>query len=178
MAGRTHAVGVVASAVLAGTLAATLAGCGGSSTPAAGASPSLPTVTPCPSVTAAAAPWPRGVPADLPKPPGAVVRSQQTTAAHVHVVRLSTPLSLRDSVLFVLRRLPKAGYVLGHGDAEPDEADVPFARGDLRGQLKLTAVSACRTDWLLATVAAGASSGTSPLLSPNPSESPSSLPFH
>lgn len=162
---------VVAGALLTGA-------CSGSSV-AAPAVTVRPTPTACPSPTGGpVTPWPRGVPADLPMPPGAVVSSQETTSAHVHVVRFSTPLSLRDSVLFVVERLPRAGYVLGHGDAELSEADVPFVRGSLRGQLKLTGVSACETEWLLATVDADTSSGTSPLLSPNASESPSSLPFH
>jgi len=40
--------------------------------------------------------------------------------------------------------------VLGTGDAEAEEADIPFSRGPLRGRLKLSVTGACTIDGLLA----------------------------
>jgi len=95
----------------------------------------------------------------------------------VHIVKFTTPTSLRESVLFVVRKLPKAGYVLGRGDAEATEADAPFVHGDTRGLVRMLEVGTCQTLWLLATVDASSQSN-SPLLTPHtPSGSPSPLPF-
>jgi hypothetical protein len=94
--------------------------------------------------------------------------------AQLTVVRLTSPISLRDGVLFVLSAFPKAGFLLGRGDAEFNQADAPFARGALFGQVRINGLGTCLTQWL---VAIGAPArGTSPLL-PAPSASASPLPF-
>jgi hypothetical protein len=90
----------------------------------------------------------------------------------------TTPISLRESVLFVVEAMPAAGYTLARGDAENTEADAPFVKGDLRGVLRMIAVEPCRTDWLMALstgVPSGAPGGGSPLLPPRADASP--LPF-
>lgn len=92
------------------------------------------------------------------------------------IVQFETPLSLREAVLFVLGELPKAGYTLGRGDAEVNQADAPFARAGMFGQIRINGTAACNTTWLVAVGAAQNSSATSPLL-PAPSNSPSPLPF-
>lgn len=170
-----------AVAALSVAVAAVATGCGGSSAPAAAPATSSvsPTVSPCPTPSDGKdEQWPAQVPRDLPKPPHLTIVSQQTTSDGVHLVRFSTPMSLRESVLFVVNRLPRAGYVLGRGDAEASEADAPFVHGEVRGLLKMVATLPCRTDWLLATVHTGSTASNSPLLSPSPSSSPSPLPFH
>jgi hypothetical protein len=90
------------------------------------------------------------------------------------VVQFTAPISLREAVLFVLGEFPKKGFLLGRGDAELNQADAPFARQGFFGQVRITGVSACSTQWLVAVGAARG--GTSPLLPP-PSGSPSPLPF-
>lgn len=101
-----------------------------------------------------------------------------TTASTGPVVtRFTTATDLRSSVLFVLKALPKAGFTLGRGDTESSEADAPFVRGDLRGVMKMRAVSPCVTDWLVA-VTKVADTSNSPLLpTPSPSQSLGPLPF-
>jgi hypothetical protein len=89
-------------------------------------------------------------------------------------VQFTTALSLRESVLFVLEKFPKAGFTLGRGDAELNQADAPFARAGFFGQVRISGQGPCSTLWLVAVGAAHA--GTSPLL-PAPSASPSPLPF-
>src|SRR5207248_1949358 len=78
-------------------------------------------------------PWPAALPRDLPKPLHARIQQATTTTDGVHIIKFTTQTSLRDGVLFVVRRLPKAGYVLGRGDAEASEADAPFVHGNTRG---------------------------------------------
>lgn len=76
--------------------------------------------------------------------------------AGLKVVQFSAPISLRQAVLFVLKELPPAGYVLARGDSEAFEADAPFAGSGVRGLLRIDAHSACVITGLLAIVAQGA----------------------
>jgi hypothetical protein len=171
--------------VVAAVLA--LAGCTSSSTPEAAptsAAPSptaappmvsrLPTCTPAPAV---AYTWPKPVPADLPKLPGVTLGQTKQTADGLTVVRFSTATSLREGVLFIVKRLPAAGYVLGRGDAEATEADAPFNKGDLRGVLRGISREACSTEWLLAVTRRSQNGTGNPLLPMRPGVSPSPLPF-
>lgn len=160
-------------------MATACSGSGDAASPAATApvqsfSPPPPCATPAhPTPTK----WPAQVPADLPKPSNAKIESQTTASDGVHIVKFTTPTSLRDSVLFVVHKLPKAGYVLGRGDAEATEADAPFVHGNIRGLVRMLGVAPCQTLWLLATVDS-TSAGNSPLLAPHtPTASPSPLPF-
>jgi hypothetical protein len=172
--------GAIAAALAVVVLAA---GCGGGSGKQTGSAPRQPAVTtppPCPVPSNAHEPqWPATVPADLPKPPHATITDSTTTTDGVHITKFTTPSSLRDGILFVVGKLPKAGYQLGRGDAEVTEADAPFVHGDIRGMVRMLATEPCKTLWLLATVkSSGASTGGSPLLpSRSPSSSPSPLPF-
>jgi hypothetical protein len=168
-------------AVTAAAAAVSLTGCGGSGPTAAQTPPPAavtPTASSCPSpTTAAKTSWPAYLPADLPRPPHAHVQRQQTANGGVHVLQFTTPTSLRESVLFVVNSYPKAGYVLGRGDAEATEADAPFVHGSVRGLVRMISTSVCETTWLLATVDTQGTNN-SPLLPPHtPSGTPSPLPF-
>jgi hypothetical protein len=122
--------------------------------------------------------WPKPVPPDLPKLPGATLGETKQTKDGLTIVRFSTASSLRDGVLFIVRNLPPAGFVLGRGDAEPAEADAPFNKGDLRGVLRGVAREACATEWLLAVTRGRPGGGTgNPLLPSHTGPSPSPLPF-
>jgi hypothetical protein len=168
--------------VLAALAALALASACSSSSSSAGPAPTasappLPTAASCSVAAKPHFAWPKAVPADLPQPPSSVFRSVSTSADGVTVVRLSSGISLQQSVLFVLNEVQKAGYTLGRGDAEPAEADAPFGKGTVRGIYKMVTVDQCSTDWLIAVAPARFNSG-SPLLpkaSPGPSSSP--LPF-
>ena len=134
-----------------------------------------PTCAPAPATDFA---WPTEVPKDLPEPPGAKLTDVQERSDGLTVVMFSTPTSLRQSVLFIIEALPAAGYTLARGDAENTEADAPFVKGNLRGVLRMIAVEACRTDWLMAITTgapAGAPGGGNPILPPRADASP--LPF-
>jgi hypothetical protein len=159
-----------------------MSGCGGSSSAPRQAQPTF-SVSPCPSTGGTVdTKWPASLPSDLPKPDDAtIVPPVQNTADGVHIVKFTTPTSLREGVLWVVDKLPKAGYLLGRGDAEASEADAPFANAGnhVRGLYRLFATEQCKTLWLLATVDTTlTTNGGSPLLPPHsPSGSPSPLPF-
>jgi hypothetical protein len=175
-----HRAGAVVAAV---TVALLAAGCSSGSEKQAVPNPpprQTFSATPCPSPSnAKPTQWPAAVPADLPKPPYATVTESTTTSDGVRITKFTTPMSLRESVLFVVEKLPKAGYVLGRGDAEVTEADAPFVHGEIRGLVRMLATQPCSTLWLLATVkSTSPGTGGSPLLpTHSPSGSPSPLPF-
>jgi hypothetical protein len=154
-----------------------------SAEPQASASPSAapaavnarPTCAPAPAKPYA---WPKPVPADLPRLPGGILGETKQTKDGLTIVRFRTQTSLRDGVLFILKNLPPAGYVLGRGDAEQTEADAPFNKGPLRGVLRGISTELCKTEWLLAVTDKQLGAGTgSPLLPARPGVSPSPLPF-
>ena len=139
------------SAPIGAVLMLSLLACGGGSRHPAGQSTATETASPCPRVTTALPDWPRGIPADIPRPPGMHIVKTGTASQHAVTVFIDTALSLRESQLLLVREVPKAGYVLGRGDTEEDEADISFrkiASGHaISAAIKVTAVAACRTTW-------------------------------
>ena len=121
----------------------------------------------------------RSVPFGLPMPENITPVDTSVTTDGIQVVKFTTPSSLREAVIFIVDRYPKAGYVIGRGDAEATEADAPFVKSSVRGLARLAALQPCQTLWLIASVAtSGKGGGTSPLLSPHPTSSQTSaLPF-
>jgi hypothetical protein len=164
----------------AAALLLALAGCSGGSPSAAPTtvpSTGQATATKCPTAAAATFDWPAGIPRNFPKPPGGQLVNVRSGDNGLRIVRLTTPLALREGILFVLKELPRAGYGLGRGDAEAREADAPFQSGDVRGVVRLVATGApCQTTWLVAVVRVGAAANAPFVPFPHPSASPS-LPF-
>jgi hypothetical protein len=120
--------------------------------------------------------WPADFPQALPKPPDSTAAVPVKSAlTGLKIVRFSTRTSLRQGVLFLIKAMPKAGFALGRGDAEPTEADAPWVYANLRGTYRMAARTDCETLWLVAVARQGVL-GTSPLL-PTPTGSPSPLPF-
>jgi hypothetical protein len=149
---------------------------------AAAPTPTTSVVAPSPSPLPTCAPvkptsytWPKQIPQDLPRIPGATIESSKTTTDGLFIVLFSTQTSLRDGVLFIVRKLPAAGFQLGRGDAELTEADAPFNKGNVRGVLRGASIGICETKWVLA-VAHNVGTGT-PLLPAHTGPSPSPLPF-
>jgi hypothetical protein len=142
-------------------------------TPSYDAPPVSPLPT-CAPAKPAAYKWPKQIPQELPRLPGATIESSRTTSDGLFIVLFSTQASLRDGVLFIVKQLPAAGFQLGRGDAEQTEADAPFNKGDLRGVLRGAAIGVCETKWVLAVAR---TTRTSPLLPTHTGPSPSPLPF-
>ena len=177
----------VVPVALATVVLSAVAGCGsGGSSPSAAGSPKPITTSACPTPAPTASPASpaltkvlRNVPFGLPMPDNITPVDTQKTAEGIQVVKFTTPSSLRDAVIFMVEKYPKAGYVVGRGDAEATEADAPFVKGSLRGLTRVAALQTCQTLWLIASVATKTNGGsTSPLLSPHPTSSQTSaLPF-
>jgi len=99
--------------------------------------------------------WPKDVPDVVPRPPGLKVQKvDPRTQGNVTQVRADVPMSLRDSLLWIVREFPKNGFVLGRGDAEQTEVDAPFQRSEaLRGLVRVFVTQEkCSTFWLYAVV--------------------------
>ena len=127
--------------------------------PGAAPSPTAPSPTvsgqQCPAAKAAADDgWPDDVPGIVPRPAGIKVARVDRTQGNVTQVRSTVPMSIHDSLLWIVREFPKAGFTLGRGDAEASEVDAPFQRGEaLRGLVRVFATSQqCETLWLYAVV--------------------------
>jgi len=176
-------VRLAAATAVALVSVAGLTGCNGGSKPQAQPAPtqSLYTPPPCPTpAKAIQTKWPAFLPADLPKPANAAIMKGgvSRTSDGVNIVRFTTQTSLRESVLFIVQKYPRAGYTLGRGDAESTEADAPFVHGDIRGVTRISQLAQCQTLWLTATVNVKNNLGNTPILpSRTPSSSPSPLPF-
>ncbi|HVU71905.1 MAG TPA: hypothetical protein VHE83_02985 [Mycobacteriales bacterium] len=148
-------------AALCVAAAASLTACGSSTQAPPAVTPTL--ASACPTVSVAPVDWPKILPADLPKPPGAVLTGE-TVQNNVVYLRFNTSSSLREGLLYMLRELPKAGYTIGRGDAEVTEADVPFTNPAVIAALRLTVAGTCATSWILAVGRRAASTG---VLQPN-----------
>ena len=117
------------------------------------------------------------MPQDFPKLPGTTLGSTRRTPDGLTVVQFRTAASLRQGVLFAVQALPKAGFALGRGDAEANQADAPFTRGTVTGLLRGNAVQACATEWLLAVTKTKSRGTGNPLLPAPPGVTPAPLPF-
>jgi hypothetical protein len=108
----------------------------------------------CPQPPPSKEQWPKQVPEFVPKPPGLKIDQVDTSKENVVQVKSTVPLGMTDSVRFIVREFPRAGFTLGRGDAERTEADAPFQRGPgLRGLVRVFATNQqCRTIWLYAVV--------------------------
>lgn len=152
---------------VAGVLAAAgvLSGCRSTPAPTAHKAPraAWPTEAATSSSTATAAepscPPEAGSPQALPQqasgfplPPGTTLLKSSEVAGgnDVVAVRLRVPLSFHASVKFFLEKLPEHGFVLGTGDSEAEEADIPATRGDEHLTLKVRALpDPCQSEAVL-----------------------------
>ena len=98
--------------------------------------------------------WPEDVPSVVPRPDGIKVERVDRTQGNVTQVRSMVPMSIRDSLLWIVREFPKNGFTLGRGDAEATEVDAPFQRGEaLRGLVRVFVTQEkCQTFWVYAVV--------------------------
>lgn len=116
-------------------------------------SPSLPPLASCPTPTRDGSAFPPGEPSRLPHPAFATsATAVPVEVAGVQLLKFTTAMSLRDAVIFVTEQFPEAGWVIGDGDAEGHEADVPFSKGTVHGKLRLSGLAPCTTTWLVQTV--------------------------
>jgi hypothetical protein len=84
----------------------------------------------------------------MPAPDGLHIESVQQKPNMV--IRFSVPDDFHNTVRYLLEALPKAGFTLGTGDSESEEADIPFSRGDVHATMKINDTGHCVTGGLLA----------------------------
>jgi hypothetical protein len=169
---------------MAATAAALLSGCAAGSTRPPPPAPSPTSVNAnqqhsapaCPPARGPAASWPTGFPKDFPTLPSLSLGTVENNPSGIKIAEWSSPVDLRSAVLFAVQALPKAGFVIGRGDAELYEADIPFARANVRGLLRIDAASECSVYGFLA-VEQISPGGPVTLLPPHHGTSPSPLPF-
>ena len=86
---------------------------------------------------------PRALPARFPLPAGAAIGAYGSLRAGELVLTGAIPGDLGSAATFLRTKLAAQGYRVGSGDAEPGEAEAPFARRGLRGKWKLNEIVAC-----------------------------------
>jgi hypothetical protein len=84
----------------------------------------------------------------MPAPGGLHIESVQQEPNMV--IRFSVPDDFHNTVRYLLEALPKAGFTLGTGDSESEEADIPFSHGDVHATMKINDAGHCVTGGLLA----------------------------
>ena len=99
---------------------------------------------------------PVAVPADFaphfPLPPGMKLsQANMLKAPYVHRVIGYAPLSLQDSIRYIVEEFPKAGYAAGRSDEEPGEAELGFAGNGWNGSFQVLALQDCpdATMWIV-----------------------------
>jgi hypothetical protein len=101
----------------------------------------------CPPAKGSAV-WPKQAPKKLPVPAGLRVVSVQEKPNVV--IRFTVPDDFHNTVRYLLAALPKAGFTLGTGDSEAEEADIPFAGAGVHASIKINDKGPCMTGGLLA----------------------------
>lgn len=93
---------------------------------------------------------------NFPVPPGLLLSKFQMLESNQNYMQLVAyvPLSLNESVRFVLDRLPAAGYSLGAGDSEHGEADTTFNGNGWHGGLRIATLFDCplATEWVIVVI--------------------------
>lgn len=145
---------LAAAAALGVAAAAALAGCSSSKQTASGADSTPDRTSEVVSTDATCDPagasdsWPSIVPSGLPRPDGMHVVSVQRKPNVV--IRFTVPQDFHATVRYLLDAIPAAGFTLGTGDSEAEEADIPLSRGAEHASIKVNDAGNCQTDGLLA----------------------------
>jgi hypothetical protein len=83
------------------------------------------------------------LPPSLPLPDGTVLTAARRPQPHFLVVSGMEPLEIGAAAAFINSALPRAGYVLGHGDAESNEAETAFSGHGLTGYVRVRTHVGC-----------------------------------
>ena len=129
---RTPIIGLLIATAL-------LVSCAGGEQATAGAAASMPACAP----SEAAISSPPALPATLPLPPGTVLNLVHESSAGATIIFGVIPLSLSDAAGFFVDQIPRAGFELGPGDAEQDEAEAVFSGPGVDGQWKVHSILDC-----------------------------------
>jgi hypothetical protein len=76
-------------------------------------------------------------------PPGTTLTSRTSLPQGQMLVTGVIPRQFRNAVDYYVNDLPAAGYRLGAGDAEMDEAEAVFLGASVRGKWKVNGIANC-----------------------------------
>jgi hypothetical protein len=127
--------------VVAAALPVLAVGCGGDGDTAA--TPTAKSGLPSCAKAGAAVERPSELADDLPLPPGTVITSSEGSTATQLVIGGVIPRDIRGAATFFADELPAAGYPLGEGDSEPDEAESTFSGKGYQGKWKVNGILNC-----------------------------------
>jgi hypothetical protein len=97
----------------------------------------------CP--TAVSLPMPKGFPAGLPVPAGAVVTSVEHRTGDRLVIATVVRDGFEATLAFLQQRLPRAGYTLEEGEVEADDAESDFTSATVEGRWTLRKMPDCES---------------------------------
>ncbi|MCM2577214.1 lipoprotein [Streptomyces meridianus] len=86
---------------------------------------------------------PDAFPQDLPVPDDAVVTGVESRSDHRLVVDAVTRGGFADTLSFLQKRLPKAGYRLAEGEVEEHDAESDFSSAQVRGRWAIREMPDC-----------------------------------
>ena len=133
---RARRAPVLASLLVA--CAAILSGCGGTKEQTASGGSSAACLSDVSRVL-----LPRGFPSAFPFPPTTVVHAVRPLPGGYKVLHSRLHGEIESARDYVMRELPRAGFNLGQGDAEEQEAETDFSGHGISGRLKLHTLLGC-----------------------------------
>jgi hypothetical protein len=83
------------------------------------------------------------LPEGFPLPPGTLISSSQQPREGQVLVGGVIPADLQGAAAFFDEELPNAGYQLGLGDSEGNEAEAPFTGNGYRGKWRVNTIPNC-----------------------------------
>lgn len=86
---------------------------------------------------------PAQLPAGFPLPPGTLLTSGQVPREGQLLIGGVVPHDLQEAAEFFTDELPSAGYELGFGDSEGNEAEAPFTGNGFRGKWRVNSIRDC-----------------------------------
>jgi hypothetical protein len=90
----------------------------------------------------ASVPAPRELPSSYPLPQNTIITRVQRVRGVVLVQGIQ-PLGIREAGRFLITDLPAAGYRIGRGDSEADEAETDFLGHGAVGRVKVHTIPGC-----------------------------------
>jgi hypothetical protein len=145
----TRARAALTTGALVAALAATLAGCGGSSDPARAESEgdkfeSVADQSTClADATAVAQPWPDGFPADWPFPARTTAFNVEDRGEDGTIVTAVSGIAFADVLAFMNHDVVDAGYVVESGETEDHDAEAEWDGNGFRGRWAIRESTQC-----------------------------------
>lgn len=126
---------------------------GQAAAPATAGDPDRPAGDSC-AAQAKGMPFPAAFPPTVPLPPGFMITGSETRSGARQVISGVRPGGLRDTLEFMQRAYPAAGFTLSGGEVEESDAESDFAGNGLRGRWAIRELPQCNGDTTVEVVVA------------------------